>query len=94
MRIARPSSTLRRLATIRARMPGCSHFDSSKTKALTMCCCSPGVWLIQNCRAWLKWSAKRSERTRCFGPASGDGNVWNPPTGSSRGPPSDHELGS
>lgn len=52
-RRASVSSTLRRLATMRARMPGCSHLDSSNTKPSTMCVCSTGVWLTKNCRAWL-----------------------------------------
>ena len=71
MRVARSSSTLRRLATIRARMPGCSHLDSSNTNALTMCSCSTGVWLTQNCRAWLKWSAKRVRADPLLGPGLG-----------------------
>ena len=50
---ANASSTLRRLATMRARMAGFSTFDSSNTNALTMCCCSTAVWLMRNCRAWL-----------------------------------------
>ena len=38
---------------MRARIPGCSHLDSSNTNEATMWARSTGVWLIRNWRAWL-----------------------------------------
>ena len=36
---------------IRSRIAGVCTRDSSKRKALTMCCCSTSVWLFQNSNA-------------------------------------------
>ena len=33
---------------MRSRIAGTCTFDSSKRKALMMCCCSTGVWLLKN----------------------------------------------
>ena len=41
-------ATFSRLDTIRSRTAGVCTRDSSKRKALMMCCCSMSVWLFQN----------------------------------------------
>ena len=44
---------LSRCETIRSRMTGVFTLLSSNVSAAAMCCCSAGVWLMKNWRAWL-----------------------------------------